>query len=298
MTLNKLSLSPSGEISNGTITANGQSVGSSVDALNYQSVAVQVTGTFSATLTYQISNDGVNWVTKTLITSANASASTITAAGMAAGDIGGRYFRVVATTYSSGTAVVTLQFNGASQANVIATQAVSGTVTSNLGTGGTGATSLGKAEDAVHASGDTGVFVLAVRAPTTPASPTSAAGDYGSILVDLEGKLLISGTGAPELTIQTQANFTTTSSAALRSAAGSGIRTYLTDLYIENTGATEARFFLLDGATTVASFTVPAKNTLVVSPVTPFRGSANTAWNGQLGVAGTVTVSFLGYTGI
>ena len=53
---------------------------------------------------------------------------------------------------------------------------------------GTGATNLGKAEDAVHASGDTGVAVWAVRR-NTATSGTSADGDYASLNVDTNGLL-------------------------------------------------------------------------------------------------------------
>jgi hypothetical protein len=57
---------------------------------------------------------------------------------------------------------------------------------------GTTATSLGKAEDAVAGSGDTGVFMLAVRRDT----PTSgaAAGDYHELEVDAAGRLWTTGT--------------------------------------------------------------------------------------------------------
>ncbi len=57
---------------------------------------------------------------------------------------------------------------------------------------GTAATSLGKAEDAVATSGDTGVFVLAVRRDTPTSS--AAAGDYHEIQVDSLGRLWTSGT--------------------------------------------------------------------------------------------------------
>jgi hypothetical protein len=52
---------------------------------------------------------------------------------------------------------------------------------------GTAAADLGKAEDAVHASGDVGVMALAVRADT--AAATGANGDYVPLLVDSTGKL-------------------------------------------------------------------------------------------------------------
>lgn len=52
---------------------------------------------------------------------------------------------------------------------------------------GTSATSLGKAEDAVAASGDTGVAVLAVRRDT--ASAGAADGDYANLSVTSDGSL-------------------------------------------------------------------------------------------------------------
>jgi hypothetical protein len=57
---------------------------------------------------------------------------------------------------------------------------------------GTGATSLGKAEDTAHSSGDTGVMVLAVRndAGTALAGTT---GDYIPLSTDANGALRVSG---------------------------------------------------------------------------------------------------------
>lgn len=74
----------------------------------------------------------------------------------------------------------------------LATQPVSGTVTANLGTGGTAATSLGKAEDAVAASGDTGVPIFGIRRDgPTLTSQASAGGDYGEIATDDGGVLWV-----------------------------------------------------------------------------------------------------------
>lgn len=63
--------------------------------------------------------------------------------------------------------------------------------TVNLGTSAVSATALGKAEDAVHASGDTGVMSLAVR-QDTQATLVSATGDYSPLTVDAVGRLRIS----------------------------------------------------------------------------------------------------------
>lgn len=53
---------------------------------------------------------------------------------------------------------------------------------------GTGATNLGKAEDAAHSSGDVGVMALAVRS-NAAASTSGADGDYQPLITDTNGRL-------------------------------------------------------------------------------------------------------------
>jgi len=60
-------------------------------------------------------------------------------------------------------------------------------------TPGTAAANLGKAEDAVHTSGDTGVLSLAVRRDSV-ASGTSADGDYATLNVNSSGRLYTTAT--------------------------------------------------------------------------------------------------------
>jgi hypothetical protein len=60
-------------------------------------------------------------------------------------------------------------------------------------TPGTGATNLGKAEDAAHTSGDVGVLALAVRQDTL-ANSTSTDGDYGAIKLTTAGRVYTSAT--------------------------------------------------------------------------------------------------------
>lgn len=81
---------------------------------------------------------------------------------------------------------------------------------------GTGATSLGKAEDAAHASGDVGVMALAVR-QDSDASLSSATGDYSPLQVDSNGYLKVNikaGAGA--------GGTSSTDDAAFTVGAGSG----------------------------------------------------------------------------
>jgi hypothetical protein len=92
-------------------------------------------------------------------------------------------------------------------------------------TPGTAAANLGKAEDAVHGSGDTGVMSLGVRNDTLTVL-TSANGDYSPIAVDQAGQTLARET--PTTTIGTTlsgANATVTLTLA---AAGAGLFHYIT----------------------------------------------------------------------
>lgn len=65
-------------------------------------------------------------------------------------------------------------------------------------TPGTAASSLGKAEDAAHASGDVGVFALTVRDDATSGQPTTtfgANGDYAPIVVDANYRQYVNSVG-------------------------------------------------------------------------------------------------------
>ncbi len=60
---------------------------------------------------------------------------------------------------------------------------------------GTGPTNLGKAEDSVHASGDTGVAVWAVR--TDSGQALASGGDYIPFITDAQGRLWTAGAAFP-----------------------------------------------------------------------------------------------------
>lgn len=75
---------------------------------------------------------------------------------------------------------------------------------------GTGASNLGKAEDAAHSSGDTGVMALAVRSDSD-ASLSSATGDYTPLQVDANGYLKVNikaGAGSGGTASADDADFT------------------------------------------------------------------------------------------
>jgi len=109
-----------------------------------------------------------------------------------------------ATIYGAGSAgsadagVMTIQ-GIASMTPILATlQASDGTDIGNVDVAsvipGTGATNLGKAEDAQHASGDVGVMMLAVRNDTL-ATLVATDGDYAPLQVDASGALYVNLSG-------------------------------------------------------------------------------------------------------
>lgn len=99
---------------------------------------------------------------------------------------------------AAGTGVqrVTLASDSTGQVTLASGAALSSITTSV--TPGTGAANLGKAEDAAHASGDTGVMALAVQQAANT-SLVSTDGDYGPLQLDANGSLkvaIISGAGS------------------------------------------------------------------------------------------------------
>lgn len=134
---------------------------------------------------------------------------------IATDDISGiKYQRVKITTGADGTA------NDVTNANPVPVSDASGSLTvDNAGTfsvqasavvPGTGATNLGKAEDAAHTSGDVGVLSLGVR-QDADTSPVSADGDYHAPIFDSAGNLKVNikaGAGSGGTALTDAATFT------------------------------------------------------------------------------------------
>jgi hypothetical protein len=280
----------------GTIGALNDAFGETLSLDPIQSVAVQVSGTFVGTITFQVSNDKVNWITKSMTNPTASAVTTAAAPGLWSGDLGARYFRAIFTAYTSGTA--TIGIYGSSQSQSSQSTTIAGTPSIANTMLGTAAGAGWKVEDAVHATGDVGMATFGVRAPTTPVAATSAAGDYGYFLIDQEGKQVISGSGAAEQTWQARIDLTTTSDVSLKAAAAAGIRNYITDVILDNSAATPARFVLKDNATAILSVSIPANSSVVVPLKTPLKGTAATVVNGALIAAGTVGVTISGFIGI
>lgn len=197
----------------------------STDVSNYRSVSVHQTSTGgSSTTTFQGSNDNTNWVSVALAQPSNTLSSpaiSTTGTGIFSGPIAFRYFRLSITGIASGTTAGTVEFFShanptvvtmAGQISLNGTSAVS--VSSQVP--GVGATNLGKAEDAAHASGDTGIAAWGVRNDNL-ATTYGADQDYSPLATDLNGRVMV----AQKASTATLSNVSTSGTTATLLAANS-----------------------------------------------------------------------------
>lgn len=155
---------------------------------------------------------------------------------------------------------------------------------------GTGATNLGKAEDAAHTTGDTGVFTLGVRNDTL-ADVTNTTADYSQYSTDIKGRLMTAGAPRSLKGVQQTSVSNTTSETTIVAAVGS---TFL-DVYgliLANTGASTTKVTIKDATagTTRAIIEVPTLETrgfmLPVDSAIP-QAAVNSNWTVTCGTATT-----------
>lgn len=201
---------------------------------------------------------------------------------------------------------------------------------------GVAATSLGKAEDAVHASGDTGVMALAVR--NDAGTALAGAGDYIPLSTDSNGSLRVSGAGAVarssepaavaalartdfatdlagKLIILPYANpenfvrgaittaMTATTSTSLIAAPGTALRNYITTIIVSNAHATVGTDVVIqDGSGGTTLMTIPAAavygGATITLPVPLRQPTLNTAlFCANVTTGASTKVSAIGYAG-
>lgn len=186
---------PTSGTASGSITGSAQSVTLTL-AGGVSAVAVQVSGTFVATLQLEATVDDSVWVAafaydsgggNVLISTTGTGLFTIPASGY-------KKVRVRSSAYSSGTASVAMAGGVGGTPSILGISP------------GAAATNLGKAEDLVHTHGDVGVMALAVRNDAAATSFSSTDGDYTPIAVTAKGELFVSkvsqlvpGTAAADL---------------------------------------------------------------------------------------------------
>lgn len=161
---------------------------------------------------------------------------------------------------------------------------VSGSVVAfQAGTQITSISGVAYAEDAPHATGDPGLFVLGVRNDAV-ASFVSANLDYSPIGVDSAGRSLIKPFAAEESRIEGYASLVSTSVTTLVAAAGAGLKNYITDVLVANTGATTTLItFRSQGGTSVLGYTIAPSGggSNIPGMAVPFRTGANESFDFQ-----------------
>ena len=151
-------------------------------------------------------------------------------------------------------------------------------------TPGTAASSLGKAEDAVHTSGDVGVFALGVRADTL-ADVSGATGDYIQMTTDLKGRVMV---GSAPRTLKADQTTTITASTTETTIVTAIASTFI-DVYgviLANTGSTATSVTIRDvtAGTSRGQVYVPAGDTRgFMLPIDAAwkQATVNTAWTAQ-----------------
>jgi hypothetical protein len=103
----------SGATVTGTAAALNATIDGVTDLTNYASVSVQLTGTWVGNISFQVSNDGVNWANKVLVQASSSNSANTGGNLVASGSIGARYFRLLMGSYTSGTATATIRYNAA-----------------------------------------------------------------------------------------------------------------------------------------------------------------------------------------
>lgn len=155
---------------------------------------------------------------------------------------------------------------------------------------GTAATNLGKAEDAGHSSGDTGVSVLYVRNDTL-ADKTNTDVDYSAPSTDIKGRVMTAG--APRsLKGMTQVQLSNTTSETTILAATASTFHDVYGIILANTGASTTKVSIRDdtAGTVRAIIEVPTLETrgfmLPVDSAVP-QTAVNKNWTAQCGTATT-----------
>lgn len=111
------------------------------------------------------------------------------------------------------------------------------------------------AEDVASSSGDTGFLTFGVRNDTV-ASLVNANSDYGAFSQDSAGRQLTKPFAAEEAVLRGNGSVNGAASIQLLAAGGTGLKTYLTDVTIANTGATTTLVNFTDGDASIIGRTM------------------------------------------
>jgi hypothetical protein len=255
-----------------------------VETTGYNSVVVQLAGTWAGTQTFEVSNDGTSWnaCAGWSVTGGATPVTSATANGHWILPCLGRFFRVRFSAYTSGIAAVNLvlknqpAFFPANSPSIAANSSV------NVSQVGAGAI---VAEDTASTANP--IIVGGVARTALPAA-TVAAGDAVRATMTLSGQIVTKQNASADLDFYVNTIATGNLQSLLRAAQGAAVRQNVTQITYQNTAATASTFTLQDASTTLVTISVPASMTeprQLIFP-TPLRGSNNVALNFVNGTAG------------
>lgn len=272
-----------------------------LETTGYNSVSLQLFAqvAFTATITFQVSNDGTTWAAVAAWATAGGASPVTSATGAGHWVIPamGRFFRAQVTAFTSGVigCITTLKSQNswfpATSPSIAANSSVNvaqfaGTAPVTAGVAGMLAVGGNIAEDTAATSNP--LICGGVVRTALPAS-TVIAGDAIRQTFSASGQLVTKENAPGDLDFYLNATVTTATQTQLRAAQAAGIRTNVTAITYQNTNATATTLTIQDGAaTTLITFSVPASMTeprQLVFP-TPLRGTAATALNYTAGTAG------------
>lgn len=243
----------------------------------YGSASVQLTGSWSGTVTFEVSTDGVNFVSVLLNPSTSTTpVSTTTSSGLWLGSVGGaKYLRARFSTASSGTVVVTLQASPA------------GSARNSGGGGGGGSGTVTEVDTTNPLSGGPLTTSGALSCPTCTTNAASLTSNAVVIGGGSQAAATISGDSTT-----THALFATAGAPAFRALLGSDVPTLN-----QNTTGSAAKWTtarLLGGNSTDGSANVPFANLFLV------QGTADSGLTGAqfMGALGTGIVKNTTTTGV
>jgi hypothetical protein len=291
--VNQAGVSASGTITalNANPTSGTPTAGSTVtlSLTGATGFAIDVRGTFSATLTFQGTINGTDWFTLNAVPAGNAAnvalVSTSTAVGAWVGNGNGlQQVRVTATAYASGTATVTLRaMQAAGVTNAVSTGTSGGWFVTAFGTNIHGGNTDGKP------------IRLAGRGLTSNYTPLTN-NLTADLVTTVVGALIQKPFSIPEHDWQFAQQLTTSTPVSARAAQASGIRNYVTGAQFSNSGGSAIDVIVLDGVTGVWRATVPASGYVDAVFQSPLRTTAATALNVNLSGVGTVNANLQGFS--
>ncbi len=153
------------------------------------------------------------------------------------------------------------------------------------------------AEDGAHTNADRGFFTLAVRNDTV-ASTVSSDRDYTATAVDSAGRIITKPFAPAEALVQGVSSTVNIAKSSLLGLSGTGLRNYITDILVANTGSVATLVSFSDSNGSIIGRTIaPATSGSNIHLATPMRtGSLNSQVEFTAGTATSLlSVSAYGY---